>query len=488
MALINIKDLTFGYDGSDTLLFDGVTLGLDTSWKLALCGRNGRGKTTLFRLLQGELDYKGTITGVPHVVTFPVSDISFAEDWKIRKELNLMNADPDIMYRPLETLSGGEKTKLMLAALFSDEDNYPLIDEPTNHLDQEGREALASYLSSKSGFMVISHDRHFLDMCTDHTLMITKTGVELTSSSFSVWWDNNEKKLAGEAERNEQLRREMKSIEVAMKKNAQWAGKAESYKNRANAPSKVQEDHFRRAYEGKKAAKLMSLSKNLQSRNEKKLTEKQGLLKDLEREQRLKITGSVHHNKTPIILKDLVLSRDGIPVTSPISLTVEQGEKIRIKGPNGCGKSTLLKFLSGTDASGITGTGDVYVAPGLTMSFVSQDTEYLRGTVSDIAASHNCDRTRLNTILVKMGLDKELLSSDISTFSLGQKKFVATALSLCETADIYIWDEPLNFIDVYMRKEIERLVKESDITLIFVEHDQAFSEAVATREVILPLF
>ena len=87
-----------------------------------------------------------------------------------------------------------------------------------------------------------------------------------------------------------------------------------------------------------------------------------------------------------------------------------------------------------------------------------------------------------------MGLDKDLLYSDISTFSLGQKKFVATALSLCEKADIYIWDEPLNFIDIYLREEIKRLVTESDITLLFVEHDQAFGEAVADEEVILPLF
>ena len=189
--------------------------------------------------------------------------------------------------------------------------------------------------------------------------------------------------MQGEAERNEQLRKEMGKLDAAMKKNAAWSAKAERSKNRAHASSKVQEDHFRRAYEGKKASKLMSLAKNLEDRNERKMEEKKGLLKDLEKSEKLKITGTAHHNKTPIIIKDLVLRRDGFEVAGPLSLTVEQGEKIRIKGPNGCGKSTLLKFIAGQEKDHITGEGDIYIAPGLKISFVSQDTEHLKGTIGD---------------------------------------------------------------------------------------------------------
>ena len=220
MALINIQDLTFGYDGSEKILFDNITLGIDTTWRLGLAGRNGRGKTTFLQLLQGKLPYSGTITGVPQTVSFPSDELPDCEDWKIRKELNLMDADPDIMYRPVGTLSGGERTKLMLAGLFATEGLYPLIDEPTNHLDRTGREKVAEYLSSKNGFILISHDRNFMDMCTDHTLVITKTGFELVSSTFSTWWDNNEQRMQSEKARNDQLRKEMSSIESAMKKNA----------------------------------------------------------------------------------------------------------------------------------------------------------------------------------------------------------------------------------------------------------------------------
>ncbi|MBR6879570.1 MAG: ABC-F family ATP-binding cassette domain-containing protein [Clostridiales bacterium] len=486
MPLINIKNLRFGYDGSDKILFDDITLGIDTSWKLALAGRNGRGKTTFFKLLQGKLPYEGTITGVPPTVTFPSEDDEIeCEEWRIRKELNRLGADPDIMYRPMETLSGGERTKLMLARLFSSDGIYPLIDEPTNHLDRQGRELVADYLRSKDGFILISHDRNFLDSCTDHTLVITKTGMELTQSDFSTWWDNNEQRMEGEKQRNDQLKKEIGSLEESIKKNAKWSSKAEAVKNRAHAPSKVAEDHFRRAFEAEKARKLMSLAKNLENRNEKKIKEKQSLLQDLEKTETLKIKGGDHHSATPVRLKDVTLKRYGEVITEHIDLTVDKGSKISLQGPNGCGKSTLIKYLAGEDNDGIEAEGDIYIAQGLKISYVSQDTSFLKGDLYDLAVERGVDRTQLSTILIKMGFTKEMLRRDLTSFSLGQKKCVLIAMSLCQKADLYLWDEPLNYIDVYMRKEIERLVKESLITLLFVEHDRAFEEEVADTTVLL---
>lgn len=484
MPTININNLTFGYDGSEKILFDDVSLVLDTSWRLALAGRNGRGKTTFFKLLRNELPYSGTITGVPETILFPMTELPENEDWRVRKELNLLGADPDIMWRPVDTLSGGERTKLMLANLFAADGIYPLIDEPTNHLDRHGREMVADYLASKEGFILISHDRAFLDRCTDHTLVITKTGLELVNATFSVWWENNEQRMESERARNDQLRKEMSSIDAAMKKNAQWSSKAEGYKNRSKAPSKVAEDHFRRAFEAEKARKLMAASKNLERRNERKMEEKQSLLKDLERSEKLKLTGTEHHNRTPVILKDVTLFRYGEPVVEGFSLTVERGNKISLQGKNGCGKSTLIKYLAGIgEDEGITAEGDIYIAPGLKISYVGQDTSSLSGTLYDIAGERGADKTIFSTILIKMGFTKEMLYRDVSALSLGQKKFVMIALSLCEHADLYLWDEPLNYIDVYMRQEIERLVRDNNVTMLFVEHDKTFSETVAGREV-----
>ena len=170
--------------------------------------------------------------------------------------------------------------------------------------------------------------------------------------------------------------------------------------------------------------------------------------------------------------------RDGEFIAGGINLVIGQGQKISLEGYNGCGKSTLIKYLVGSD-EGITADGDIHIAKGLKISYVGQDTSVLEGCLYDIADERGCDKTQFSTILVKMGFTKEMLYRDVNDLSLGQKKFVMLALSLCEQADVYLWDEPLNYIDVYMRKEIERLIKNSDVTMLFVEHDRAFVDAVA---------
>ena len=171
MSNISINHLTFGFDSQERLLFEDANLNLDTQWKLGLIGRNGRGKTTLLRLLLNELPYSGSITHEQQFVYFPLTvaddqqltlfvlqESGEFEQWRLERELNLLQLDPEVLWRPFATLSGGEQTKVLLARLFVDEENFPLIDEPTNHLDVTAREHVARYLQQKTGFIVVSHD------------------------------------------------------------------------------------------------------------------------------------------------------------------------------------------------------------------------------------------------------------------------------------------------------------------------------------------
>ena len=165
----SIQNLTFTYDGSSEPVFPGWSAELNTGWRLGLTGRNGRGKTTLLRLMMGELPHGGQISLPLQPVYFPYS-VSDPEDmtlnvmqeaaggepeWKLMKEMRLLEVTEDALYRSFSTLSRGEQTKALLCALFAREDAYPLIDEPTNHLDLLGRQAVAEYLRRKDGFLLV---------------------------------------------------------------------------------------------------------------------------------------------------------------------------------------------------------------------------------------------------------------------------------------------------------------------------------------------
>ena len=216
MSLINVTNLTFAYDGSYENIFENVNFQIDTNWKLGFTGRNGRGKTTFLNLLLGKQEYRGSISASVEFSYFPyqVADrsvlaIDAVEDmhpeyeyWRVAREMAKLHLDEDVLYRPYETLSNGEQTKLQLAVLFSKENAFLLIDEPTNHLDIRGRELVSQYLSSKKGFILVSHDRAFLDGCVDHILSINKSDIQVSRGNFSTWWDNKERQDAFEQAKN----------------------------------------------------------------------------------------------------------------------------------------------------------------------------------------------------------------------------------------------------------------------------------------------
>lgn len=490
MSEIYVSNLTFAYEGSYDNIFEDLSFRIDTDWKLGFTGRNGRGKTTLLNLLMGKYPHAGTISASVEFEYFPYevkneddatidvigSILQDFQSWQLMRELNLLEVSDDVLYRPFSTLSKGEQTKVLLAALFLKENRFLLIDEPTNHLDIMARETVGSYLNTKKGFILISHDRAFLDNCIDHIMSINKTGIEIQKGNFSSWWYNKELQDSFELAENDKLKKDIKRLETASRRTSDWSDKIEKTKT-GTKNSGLKPD---KGYIGHKSAKMMKRSKTIERRQQDKHEEKSRLLKDIESCDDLKLIPLKYHADRLAELKNVSILYDGKAVCRSVNFDIMQGERIALCGKNGSGKSSVLKLICGQP---IDYEGSFHIGSQLKISYVSQDTSHLYGNLSDYAEENGIDESLFKAMLRKLDFSRTQFDKDMSDFSGGQKKKVLIAASLCRQAHLYIWDEPLNFIDLLSRMQIEKLLLEYKPTMLFVEHDSAFCENIATKTV-----
>ncbi|CAI6082823.1 Lsa family ABC-F type ribosomal protection protein [Cohnella sp. JJ-181] len=488
MSLIQVKNLTFAYDGSYDNVFEDASFQIDTDWKLGFTGRNGRGKTTFLNLLLGKYEYRGQISASVSFEYFPFpvanpEDLTLfvmegivpeAAEWEIKRELSLLKVSEDTLYRPFESLSNGEQTKVLLAALFLKENSFLLIDEPTNHLDVHARKLVSDYLRSKRGFILVSHDRAFLDNCVDHVLSINKADIDIQKGNFSDWWENKRREDEFELAENDKLKKDIKRLSDAAKRTSDWSDAVEKTKNGTRVGG-LRPD---KGYIGHKAAKMMKRSKAAEHRQQAAIEERSGLLKNIESAESLKIPQLAYHQDRLVELAGVSILYGEKAVCEDVGFAVERGDRIALSGPNGSGKSSVLKLICG---EALTYTGTLRRGSQLKISFVSQDTSHLKGSLTDYAAEHGIDESLFKAILRKFDFARVQFEKDISSYSGGQKKKVLIARSLCEQAHLYVWDEPLNFVDVLSRMQIEELLLEHAPTILFVEHDSEFCRRIATK-------
>ena len=506
MAQINVNNLSFCYEGSFDNIFENVSFSIDTNWKLGFIGRNGKGKTTFLNLLLGKYQYSGSIATSTFFDYFPyqinaeqmkLPAAEFIEElkigcelWRVICELDELGEDAELLYRPFQTLSPGERTKILLAVLFSGENDFLLIDEPTNHLDRESRENVKQYLTKKKGFILVSHDRDLLDACVDHVLVLNRQTIEVQSGNFTSWWENKQRKDQFAQSENEKHLKEIGKLKKAAARTAQWADKSESTKIGYD-PIK-EHDRFlnTRAYIGAKTKKMQSQVKQMENRINREIEEKEGLLVDLEKPVDLKIMPLEHHKKTLVNTREYGLQyTDGAEaVFKDLTFQIEKGDRVALHGSNGCGKSTLIKMIlqkAGVSSRNlsIVERGVCETASGLVISYINQDTSMLKGSISNFCTEHDLDESLFCSILRQLDMERVQFLKNIEDYSEGQKKKVLIAASLLTPAHLYIWDEPLNYIDIFSRMQIEKLLLQYEPTMLFVEHDVRFREKIATKVV-----
>jgi len=490
MSLISVSNLTFAYEGGLEKIFENASFRIDTDWNLGFTGRNGRGKTTFLNLLLGRYDYEGSITSSVAFEYFPypvpdgetdapavIRTVSpAAEDWQIAREVSLLDVTEDALRRPFRTLSNGERTKILLASLFLKENSFLLIDEPTNHLDLEARAAVSAYLNRKRGFILVSHDRAFLDGCVDHILSINRADIEVQKGNFSSWWRNRQLQDESERAENERLKKDIGRMQEAVRRTLGWSDAVEKTK-RGVRNSGLRPD---RGYIGHKAAKMAQRSKSLERRRQEALEEKSVLLRNVEEGEKLKLFPLAFHSPGLAEVKNVSVRYGNRTVCEGVSFTIGRGERIALRRRNGCGKTSILKLILGES---LEYGGTLTVASWLKISWLPQDAEGLSGSLTGYAQQSGIDRSLFMAILRKLDFSRTQFEKNLEDYSGGQKKKVLLARSLCEQAHLYLWDEPLNYIDVISRMQITELLLEHGPTMIFVEHDRAFCDVVGTRVV-----
>ena len=508
MSQISVNGLTFCYEGSFDNIFEDLSFSIDTDWKLGFIGRNGKGKTTFLNILMGKYAYTGSVSASVRFEYFPyqlsdeqinmpasefIADIKpDCEEWRVIRELSLLSEEADILYRPFKTLSHGERTKVMLAVLFSGENDFLLIDEPTNHLDSNAREIVKEYLASKNGFILVSHNRDLLDHCIDHVLVLNRKSIDVQNGNFSVWWENKQRRDNFAIAENEKHKKEIKKLRQSAKRTAEWADKSERTKIGFDPIKEHDRSISARAYIGAKTKKMQKRVKEMQNRIAHEIEEKEGLLSDIERTAELKLSPLDHHKNILVNVRDYSFRYNDAdhPILNQLTFDVKKGDRIALVGQNGCGKSTLIKRIlqrAGMDSElgDFTESGELEVASGLIISSVSQDTSFLHGSIWDFCEEKGLDRTMFGALLRQLDLERVQFTKNMEDFSEGQKKKVLIASSLLTSAHLYIWDEPLNYIDIFSRMQIEKLLNAYQPTLLFVEHDVRFRELVANKTLAL---
>ncbi len=542
MAQINVTNLTFCYDGSFDNVFEDVSFSVDTDWKLGFIGRNGKGKTTFLNLLLGKYEYSGNICTQMVFDYFPyqlsegqkaspavdfMGDLKAGcEPWRVFCELDKLRLPQEVLYRPFSTLSHGERTRVMLAILFSGENAFLLIDEPTNHLDQEAKDVVKNYLRQKKGFILVSHDRDLLDVCIDHVLVLNRKTIEIQKGNFSSWWENKSRRDNFSRKENEKHLREIGQLRQSARQSDRWAQKNESTKIGRDPIKDHDYKNGSRAYIGAKTKKMQSRVKQYERRMEREIEEKEGLLKDVEEVVDLKITPLSYHKDVLVLARDCTvgyvvparwktpgrgapgagdLEGDFAPggervipgepgfemgegertVLRGFNFELRQGERIALRGRNGCGKSSFLKAVlsrMGQDMeAGLFVRGTLAVGTGLKVSYINQDTSFLKGDMKAFCRARGLDESLFCAILRQLDMGREQFVKPMEDYSEGQKKKVLVAVGLMTPAHVYVWDEPLNYIDVFSRMQIENLLLKFQPTMIVVEHDVRFCERIATR-------
>ena len=508
MVDISVSNLTKFFVIGENLL-DGLSFDVQEGECVAILGRNGCGKTTLFNILTGQMDYDdgvvyvnpnkrlGLISQIPKFPAgFTVEDVlrsAFSEILNVKKQMEqleqgMLHGATDEQLREYDrlanhfqsgggyemdveadkicnglgitaeqrkqefsSLSGGEKTRVNLGRLLLEKTDILLLDEPTNHLDLRSVEWLEGYINSFKGtVLAISHDRYFIDQVADRVIEITDGHAEFYSGNYSFYMDEKQARFDLQMKQYEQEQAKLKQLGYTVERMKGWG-----INNRAL---------YRRAM-------------SIQHRMERiKKTEKP------KAEKTMKATFGEKDFSGDVVfkLKNLKKAFGERSLFSDVNLQVEGGERIAILGDNGTGKTTFIRCLLGDESC----EGKIQFGPSVKWGYLPQIIHFNhpeRSLYDTMLYEKNCTpqmaRDRLGAFLFQ----GEDVFKSVGNLSGGEQSRLRLCMLMDEKINLLILDEPTNHLDIISREWIEAAIEEFEGVLIFVSHDRYFIEKFAER-------
>jgi len=513
MSVLNVSGLNkyFGERG----LLENVSFSVEANDKIGLIGKNGAGKTTLFKILLGEMNHDGGQivfargTNVGHLSQFVTNDthrtlwdellLSFEPLMKLEaelEELTLRMSDESLsdderekiisrharmhedfvnrggLYyksrvsatlrglgfseedfsRTLNTLSGGQLSKLELSKLLLSESTLLLLDEPTNHLDIEAIEWLEDFLRNYSGaFIVISHDRYFLDRVTTKTMEIERGRVTLVSMPYTRYIEHKEGEEEYTLRRYENTMREIRRIEGIVKQQRQWNRE----RNIKTAESKLKQ------IERMKATLVVPESK--------------------EKHLKFSFAPAKRGSSEALVVQDVSISFDGAKIIDNVSFDLADAERVFLLGRNGSGKTTLVRAIMDK----IPYDGEIKTGVSCDVAYYDQLGRTIRGGC-DVITEVWDDFPTLTQTDVRNALAAFLFAGDdvfksIDELSGGERARIALLKVMLKGANFLILDEPTNHLDIYSKEALEDALLNYEGTMVVISHDRYFINKLSDR-------
>ena len=510
MIDVSVRSLVKSFELGKNIL-DGLSFTVNQGERVGILGHNGCGKTTLFRILVGELrPDEGDVMIAPSKRLGLISQIPvYPEGWTTEQVLkdahrhlyriaermeelslemerdtskallseydrlqedfrrlggydmdtdrsrvaNGLDIPPAMLQQSFDSLSGGEKTRVNLARLILEDTDILLLDEPTNHLDLHATEWLEEYLLGFKGtVLVISHDRYFLDRVVQRSIEINEGKAELYSGNYSFYVEERQRRFEEKLKKYEKDQAKIEQLTRAAEQMHLWAfmGNDKLHK---------------RAFSMEK--RIDKLSQSEKPQEQKKLT--------------VKFKQREFNGDEVLVMEDLSKGFGDRTLFSDLALTVTGGERIALIGDNGTGKSTLVKLIMGEETPD---SGYLYKGPAVRTAYLPQHVRFSveeRSALDTMLYDCRCQPQQARDRLAAFGFKGEDVFTPVGALSGGEKSRLRLCMLMGSDINFLILDEPTNHLDIASREWMEDALSDYEQTLLFVSHDRYFIEKFATR-------